>query len=79
MTARHQATRFYEFGPFRMDGVEHILVRDDGMVPLTPKEFDILLVLVENRGRVVEKERLMHEIGPIPRSRKATSQPIFRR
>src|SRR5262245_11040743 len=47
-----------------MDGVERILVRDDGMVPLTPKEFDILLVLVENRGRVVEKERLMHEIWP---------------
>src|SRR5215831_4589709 len=47
-----------------MDGVERILLRDGGIVPLTPKEFDILLVLVENRGRVVEKERLMQEIWP---------------
>lgn len=33
-------------------------------LPLTPKEFDILLLLVENRGRVVEKETLMQEIWP---------------
>jgi DNA-binding winged helix-turn-helix (wHTH) protein/TolB-like protein/Tfp pilus assembly protein PilF len=59
-----QTTRFYEFGPFRMNSVERTLLRDGEMVPLTPKQFDILLVLVESRGHVVEKERLMQEIWP---------------
>src|SRR5215813_12633296 len=47
-----------------MDSGERILLRDGRLVELTPKEFDLLLVLVENRGRVVEKERLMREIWP---------------
>src|SRR5262249_52160440 len=47
-----------------MDRVERILLRDGRLVELTPKEFDLLLVLVENRGRVVEKERMMQELWP---------------
>src|SRR5262249_35743780 len=47
-----------------MDSGERILLRDGRLVELTPKEFDLLLVLVENRGRVVEKERMMQEIWP---------------
>src|SRR5262244_1485918 len=59
-----QIRRFYEFGPFRLDRIGHILLRDGEVVPLTPKQLDILLLLLENRGRVVEKERLMQEIWP---------------
>src|SRR5262245_19192275 len=33
-------------------------------VPLTPKAFDTLLLLVENRGRLVEKEALMKSVWP---------------
>jgi len=47
-----------------MDSVERILLRDAELVPLTAKEFDILLLLVENRGHVVEKERMIQEIWP---------------
>ena len=58
------SNRFYEFGPFRIDEVERVLLRAGVPLPLTAKVFDILLVLIENRGHVVEKERLMKEIWP---------------
>jgi DNA-binding winged helix-turn-helix (wHTH) protein len=54
-----QAKCWYKFGPFRPDATERVLLRDDEPVPLTPKVFDTLLVLVENNGRVLEKEELM--------------------
>ena len=56
--------RFYDFGPFRLDTVNRLLLRDTENVPLTSKVFDILLVFVSNRGRVLEKEHLMKEIWP---------------
>ena len=44
----------YEFGPFRLDPVERRLLRDGTPVSLTPKCFDLLLVLVENSGHLLE-------------------------
>src|SRR5215831_3184432 len=58
------ARRFLEFGPFRIDPVERLLWRQGESVALTSKLFDILLLLIENNGRVVEKERLMSAIWP---------------
>lgn len=51
----------YEFGSFRLDTDERVLRRlDDGaIVPLTPKVFSTLLLLVENQGRIVSKEEMM--------------------
>ena len=50
------ANRFYEFGLFRVDVTERILYRAGREVPLTPKVFDTLLVLLENsRSRAHEK------------------------
>jgi DNA-binding winged helix-turn-helix (wHTH) protein len=40
----------YEFGPFRLDARERLLLRDEEIVPLSPKAFDMLLALVENSG-----------------------------
>jgi DNA-binding winged helix-turn-helix (wHTH) protein len=54
--------RFFDFGPLRVDPVERVLLRGGESVALTSKLFDILLLLVENHGRVVEKERLMSEV-----------------
>ena len=55
---------FYEFGPFRLDRTEHQLLRNGERVPLTPKALSTLLVLVSRRGRILEKEELMHEVWP---------------
>jgi TolB-like protein/DNA-binding winged helix-turn-helix (wHTH) protein/Tfp pilus assembly protein PilF len=54
----------YEFGPFQVDTAEHCLLRDGKPVPLTPKVFDLLKVLVENNGRLVEKDELLKEVWP---------------
>ncbi|HEX8457050.1 MAG TPA: tetratricopeptide repeat protein [Pyrinomonadaceae bacterium] len=57
-------SHFYEFGPFRLDTVERLLLRHNTPVTLTPKVFDILLMLVRNSGRALEKEAFMREIWP---------------
>jgi DNA-binding winged helix-turn-helix (wHTH) protein/TolB-like protein/Tfp pilus assembly protein PilF len=54
----------YEFGRFRLKTAERILLREGELVPLTPKVFDILITLVENRGQVVAKDDLMKRVWP---------------
>jgi len=57
-----RVNQLYEFGPFRLDATEHTLLRDGRPVPLRPKVFDILLVLIENSGHLVGKEQLMSSV-----------------
>ncbi len=59
-----QPNHFYEFGPFRLEVVERLLVRDSEVVPLTPKAFDLLLALIEHHGRLMEKSELMKAVWP---------------
>jgi DNA-binding winged helix-turn-helix (wHTH) protein len=58
------APSFYEFGPFRLDPLRRHLLTDDTPVPLTPKAFELLLVLVEHRERVIEKDELIERLWP---------------
>lgn len=55
---------FYEFGPFRIDRDRRQLLRQNQLIPLQPKAFDILLVLVENSEKVVLKDELMQSVWP---------------
>ena len=54
----------YEFGSFRVDPVRRRLLRNQEQVPLTPKAFSILLILLERRGGVVDKEELIQAVWP---------------
>ncbi|MEA2602133.1 MAG: hypothetical protein QOF89_3125 [Acidobacteriota bacterium] len=54
----------YEFGGYRVDPVRRRLMRGNEQVPLTPKAFSILLLLLEKRGEVVEKEDLIQTVWP---------------
>lgn len=54
----------YEFGPFRVDPEKEILLRASEPVPLTPKTFQILLVLVRHSKEVVTKDDLMKAVWP---------------
>src|SRR5258708_28154502 len=56
--------RYYEFGEFRLDAYERQLRRNGQVVPLTFKVFEVLLALVESRGRILEKEELMRRVWP---------------
>ena len=62
MTER--VNRVYQFGPFRLDLEERELRRQRDLVALTPKAFDTLVVLVQNSGRVIEKDDLMKRVWP---------------
>ena len=56
--------RVYEFGSFRLDAEERLLVRDGTPLPLTPKLFDTLLLLVENSSHLLSKDELMKKLWP---------------
>src|SRR5688572_13794948 len=59
-----QTKHFYEFGEFRLDVTERLLLRQDKIIALTPKAFETLLVLVQHSGRIIEKKFLMNKIWP---------------
>jgi TolB-like protein/Flp pilus assembly protein TadD len=54
----------FSFGEFRIETAERRLVRGDIPLALTPKAFETLLVLVENRGRLVPKEEFLQRVWP---------------
>ena len=55
---------FYEFGPFRLDPEKLSLWRDGEPIPLTPKAAETLLALIQQNGKLVEREALMKAIWP---------------
>src|SRR5688572_29609009 len=59
-----EAKRKYQFGAFRLDPAERRLLRDERPVPLTPKCFDLLVILVENSGHLIGKEELIERLWP---------------
>jgi TolB-like protein/DNA-binding winged helix-turn-helix (wHTH) protein/tetratricopeptide (TPR) repeat protein len=59
-----RSRHIYEFGGFRLNVEEKQLVREDSPVPLTPKAFDLLVVLVENSGHLQGKAELIDRIWP---------------
>lgn len=54
----------HEFGPFRYDGAQRVLFRDERPVSLEPKVLDTLEALLERRGEVIEKAELMRRVWP---------------
>lgn len=54
----------YSFGQFTIDRANRIVVRDGETVALTAKVFDILAVLAENPGRLLEKDELIERVWP---------------
>jgi DNA-binding winged helix-turn-helix (wHTH) protein len=56
--------RIHEFGEFRVDAQSRLLLCKGERVRLSAKAFDDLLVLLEERGRVVEKDELMRRVWP---------------
>ncbi len=58
------ANTHYRFGDFIVDTNQKVVLRRDKAVPLTPKLFETLLILVENSGRIVQKEQFMERLWP---------------
>jgi len=54
----------YDFGEFRLNTLERSLEIAGRPVSIAPKALDVLIVLVENRGKIVEKADLMRQVWP---------------
>jgi DNA-binding winged helix-turn-helix (wHTH) protein len=54
----------YEFGSFRCDPREHLLLCDGKPISLSPKSFEILVALIQNQGRLLTKDELMQQVWP---------------
>lgn len=59
-----RGNNYFQFGSFRLDACERVLLREGRLVPLPAKVLSTLLLLVRNNGRVVEKDVLMNEVWP---------------
>ena len=57
-----QNGQVYEFGEFRLDATERLFLRNGSVVPLTPKAFDTLVLLVQNSGHVVTRDQLLEQV-----------------
>jgi len=62
--ASQKANHIYRFGAFTLNEAEQQLLRNGKPVRLAPKAFDVLLVLIQNRGCLVRKEKLLEEVWP---------------
>ena len=54
----------YQFGSFRLNPVERVIECGGHPLSIAPKTLEVLIVLVENRGHIVEKEDLMRKVWP---------------
>ena len=54
----------YEFGPYRLNPALRLLSNNQTVIPLQPKAFELLLVLVENTDRVLLKDHLLEAVWP---------------
>lgn len=54
----------YQFGKFVLDPQERTLLADGKPIRLPAKEFETLLLLVENNGRALSKEEMLQTLWP---------------
>ena len=54
----------FDFGPFRLDFSERVLLCNGKTLPLAPKVFETLAILVENSGHIMGKEELIKRLWP---------------
>ena len=53
------ATEVYQFGPIKLDEQKHIVTFEGKTIDLSPTEFNLLSVLIQNPNRVYSKEKLL--------------------
>jgi len=54
----------YEFGPFSLNLERRVLMREHQVLPLAPKTFDLLVLLVQSPGPPLSKKELMNALWP---------------
>ncbi|HMQ02878.1 MAG TPA: winged helix-turn-helix domain-containing protein [Pyrinomonadaceae bacterium] len=54
----------YNFADFKLVPDERSLTRDGSAIPLPPRAFDVLVLLVKNAGELVRKDEILSEVWP---------------
>ena len=54
----------YEFGDFRADPAEQLLLHQGQPVALAPKVFETLLILLNSDGRLIDKDEFIGQLWP---------------
>jgi DNA-binding winged helix-turn-helix (wHTH) protein len=54
--------RYFEFGEFRLDTQQRVLQKNGETIHLTPRIFNLLYVMVENAGRILEHDELLDKV-----------------
>jgi DNA-binding winged helix-turn-helix (wHTH) protein len=54
--------RFYGFGKFRVDTRRRILSKNGETISLSPRNFDLLLVMIENEGQILSHDDLLDKV-----------------
>lgn len=55
-------SQLYKFGEFRLDAQNRVLKKGEEQVALSPKAFDVLVLLIQHSGEVVTKDELMRAV-----------------
>jgi DNA-binding winged helix-turn-helix (wHTH) protein/TolB-like protein/Tfp pilus assembly protein PilF len=61
-SAPSNGKNIFHFGPFTVDGANFIVLKEGQAVTLTPRAFDVLVFLLKNAGRVVEKQEIFDAV-----------------
>jgi DNA-binding winged helix-turn-helix (wHTH) protein/Tfp pilus assembly protein PilF len=72
-----KAELFYEFGPYRLDPYQRILLKDGKSVSLDPQSFEVLHILVQYPGQILRREDLINAAWEIPVDDRALNFQIF--
>lgn len=54
--------RFFGFGDFRVDARRRILSKNGETISLSPRNFDLLLVMIENEGQILSHDDLLDRV-----------------
>jgi DNA-binding response OmpR family regulator len=71
-----EPARVLTAGPLTLDPARHVVTLAGGPLALTPKEFDLLQVLLESAGRVLSRERLLSHVWGYARADEIESRTV---
>lgn len=54
--------RYYKFGEYKIDSRRRVLSKNDGEIPISSKNFDLLFELVKNEGRILTHDELLDSV-----------------
>lgn len=57
--------KFYNCGDVQLDPEKHVVTQADKIIDLSPKEYKLLLYLLENKGRVISRTQILEQVWGI--------------